>query len=334
MRKIGSLKNSTGLGLAALAGFFAGVGIGTYTTKSNMDRQLATLNEEAHLGQRRLINPLLECPDHPRGQTPNEIALQDLVNDVIARFKKGAPQSSVSVYYRDLNNGPTVTVNPMEPYIGASLMKTPIAISYFLRAEMEKNILDRMLTFDPSADVPKDIQQTINPPDSLVPGRKYRIEDLIIRMLEQSDNEASSMLLNYDPNLSVEAVLKDMGVPTIIKDGEAWVTVRDYASIFRILYNATYLSRAGSNRMLEILARADFDGGLRGGLPPDLIVAQKFGERSLGDIRQMHDCGIVYLPKRPYLLCIMTRGPYGLRDLDKVVQGISRAVFEHVKSAN
>lgn len=334
MRKIASLKTSRWLLTFIPVAFVLGLTVGSHVTKFNIDKDLAGLNEEAHLGQRRLINPLLECPDHPHGPTPKEIALQGLVDNQIAEFKKHAPKSMVSVYYRDLNNGPTVTVNPQEPYIGASLMKTPVAIWYYLKAESDRGLLDREIRFDPGKDVSQDIQQTINPPPALVPGKGYRISELIERMLEFSDNDSSAMLLNYDPQLSIERVLKDMGVPTVVHDSEAWVTVRDYASIFRILYNSTYLSRGASNHILELLAKADFKGGLRDGLPPDVLISQKFGERTLGDSRQMHDCGIVYFPQRPYLLCVMTKGPYDLRTLDTVVQSISRTVFEYVKSGN
>ena len=41
---------------------------------------------------------------------------------------------------------------------------------------------------------------------------------------------------------------------------------------------------------------------------------------------QLHDCGIVYLPGRPYFLCVITEG----RDADtlaEVIREISRDVF-------
>jgi len=43
---------------------------------------------------------------------------------------------------------------------------------------------------------------------------------------------------------------------------------------------------------------------------------------------QLHDCGIVYYPQRPYVICVMTKG----RDLDvlkNVIKGISEIVYEH-----
>jgi hypothetical protein len=63
-------------------------------------------------------------------------------------------------------------------------------------------------------------------------------------------------------------------------------------------------------------------------LPKSLAVAHKFGERELPNgIKQLHDCGIVYLPKHPYLLCIMTRGTDYDR-LSTVISTISKKIYE------
>jgi hypothetical protein len=59
--------------------------------------------------------------------------------------------------------------------------------------------------------------------------------------------------------------------------------------------------------------------------------SHKFGERKFLDSgeTQFHDCGIVYLPKKPYLLCIMTRGT-DLNKATKVIKNISQAVYKNL----
>ena len=62
-------------------------------------------------------------------------------------------------------------------------------------------------------------------------------------------------------------------------------------------------------------------------------VAHKFGVRNLDaeTLKQFHDCGIVYYPDHPYLICIMTRA----KDLDDGIQflrEVSRRVYEEVDS--
>ena len=73
-------------------------------------------------------------------------------------------------------------------------------------------------------------------------------------------------------------------------------------------------------------------------MPSDIQIAHKFGERGIARVgkpeqKQLHDCGIVYYPKRPYLLCVMTRG----EDFDKqarIIQDISKIVYTKVHQFN
>lgn len=43
--------------------------------------------------------------------------------------------------------------------------------------------------------------------------------------------------------------------------------------------------------------------------------------------KELHDCGIIYYPERPYLLCVMTEGN-DLNELAGVIQNISKTVYE------
>jgi hypothetical protein len=46
--------------------------------------------------------------------------------------------------------------------------------------------------------------------------------------------------------------------------------------------------------------------------------------------RQLQDCGIVYFPGRPYLLCVMAKGAK-LGELEKFIKAVSRLVYNSVK---
>lgn len=67
-------------------------------------------------------------------------------------------------------------------------------------------------------------------------------------------------------------------------------------------------------------------------------MAHKFGERGYNDpetgkyIRQLHDCGIVYYKKYPYLACIVTKGD----DFDenaKIIANTSKIIFEEISKS-
>ena len=107
-----------------------------------------------------------------------------------------------------------------------------------------------------------------------------------------------------------------------------------------MLYNGTYLTKEMSEKALELLSKVDFTGGIRSGLPSDMVVAQKFGERDIsttsgvaraGDIKELHDCGIVYFPDHPYLLCVMTSGN-NFDKLSSVLKDVSNVVYQSMSS--
>jgi hypothetical protein len=83
------------------------------------------------------------------------------------------------------------------------------------------------------------------------------------------------------------------------------------------------------------MSEKNFEYGIRSAIPTTITVADKFGERILQEgerqTNELHDCGIVYYPGRPYLLCVMTRGanlsvlPAVLKDISTVVYGAVEA---------
>ena len=83
----------------------------------------------------------------------------------------------------------------------------------------------------------------------------------------------------------------------------------------------------------------DFPQGLQAGIPASVEVAQKFGERQVflhdGTLsyRELHDCGIVYAPDNPYILCVMTRG-HDFASLSSTIRDISKVVYDYVAAQN
>jgi beta-lactamase class A len=124
---------------------------------------------------------------------------------------------------------------------------------------------------------------------------------------------------------------KLLGVdPAVISDPTAALSARKYSVFFRILFNSSFLSRANSEYALSLLTESTFREGLRAGVPSEIPLAHKFGERKIGnDLQQFHDCGVVYYPRHPYLLCIMTRGN-NIPNLKKAIADTSRFVYEEI----
>ena len=281
------------------------------------------------------LNPELRFADSPvLDKTAYENFRKNLEQTIEQKKAEGRIENA-AVFFRDLSRGPTFGINPNEGFIPASLLKVPLAITYFRLAEENGIPLDRKLV---DTDFTLDLTQKFPPPETIRGGEEHTIKDLLYRLLAYSDNGAWEVLYNYllqispDRNLLLET-FKDLGIIDAAskKVNEEALSVKSYASIFRLLYNASYLSKESSDKVLNYLSKSIFNVGLRKGVPDNVPIAHKFGERFIGEDNQLHDCGIVYYPKNPYLLCVMTRGK-NLAALTETIATISKAIYEEVDS--
>jgi beta-lactamase class A len=149
-------------------------------------------------------------------------------------------------------------------------------------------------------------------------------------MIAYSDNNATFLLLK---NINLEMYNKtytDIGLPKpSFKFEEFTLTAKQYSLFLKELYNASYLSIPASEYAVNLLTQCDFKEGLVKKLPPNTIVAHKFGENGYGSIYELHESGIVYIGDNAYLITIMTKGTDS-KYLCNVVADISYAVFSKI----
>jgi beta-lactamase class A len=284
-----------------------------------------------------LLNQHLECAKPPIRKVEYTVFKKELSEQIELMQKAGDVQFA-SVYFRDLNDGPTFGINEKEAFIPASLLKVPVMLTYFKQAEEDPALLNKTLAYSSTSQA-LTYAQTILPEQMIELDKPYTIDELIFRMIAFSDNRAYGLLIDYLKILSPNANLlsetyTELGMINPEDDLErATLSTKTYASMFRLLYNASYLSNTFSQKALEYLASAAFAGGLRAGVPEEIPIAHKFGEHRLGgeDVAQLHDCGIVYYPENPYLLCIMTRGE-NFEKLSGAIATLSRTIYDEVTS--
>lgn len=255
----------------------------------------------------KFTNPILDCDiDQNVGKVRFNLSIQkirELVNKKIINNEI----NYAAVYYRDLNNGPWYGINENELFRPASLIKIPVMIAFFKEIEADPSLANKKILFKEK--IEDGLIQNYAPEQQLTVGQEYTIMDLIYRMIVYSDNQSFSLLLqNIDQSL-IFKVLNDLKVEYLkSNDQTIYVSVKSYATLFRVLYNSSYLNRSSSEEALKILNKATFKKGILQGVPATVNVAHKFGEGEFSGQLQLHDCGIVYYPKSPYILCIMTRG--------------------------
>lgn len=291
------------------------------------------------------INPLVECDTYDPKILSNLSQIESDVKSFVEESKKDGDIDSVAVLFRNLNQGGWFSINDEEMFSPASLSKLPVVIAYLKESEVDPSILKKKLKYEPEfAEFLEKGEQTYAPSKTIEPEKEYTVEELIQYSLEYSDNRSSEVLfLNID-NEKIIQVMKDLDIYSSFKSPYDLLTVKDYSVLLRILYNATYLSRENSEWLLSTLAKADFDVGISAAIPEEIPVANKFGEKGyiifdpdpnhIGNesYLQLHDCGIIYEPNTPYILCIMTKGHF-FSELEKVLSGISEIVYQGISES-
>ena len=307
-----------------------------FADKPNNPSKVAKVQPaDVRAGESKYTNPLLEC-DQGQAAFTELAPFKDKVTSTISDLEQNSSVSNISVYFRDMNNGPWFDINGDASFSPASLLKVPLAMAYYKVNEKTPGILQKTITYKGPDITWPDVQQTILPKESVTVGQTYTMEELIHRMLSYSDNIAYYLLFTNINTQDLVSVYNDFSIK-INGPGtqdDSIVTVKKYSGFFRMLFNASYLDQTDSEKILSFLAETDFQDGLVAGVPSQIAVAHKFGERELkSQLDQLHDCGIVYYPKHPYLLCVMTKGENTQNEANAIKQ-ISTVVYSQVDSQN
>lgn len=284
------------------------------------------------------INPLLECEIQSEVDQEKYIPFEKkLIKDIQDNIMKKNWDINISIYFRNLQNGPWFGINEKEDFSPASLLKLPLLMAYLKWAEEDKTILEQKIELDSTPEW--NLDQNYVPKDPVKIWKAYSIKELLYHLIIYSDNTASIMLSSFIPEELFFKVYTELGVPLPKSNdnpNEEFISVKDYASFFRILYNASYLNREYSETALKLLSESIYKNWIGKNIPWDIVIAHKFWERKSiwnkwESIYQLHDCGIIYYPKYPYLICIMTKwttSDFG--KLEKIIQDISSRIFQEV----
>lgn len=280
-----------------------------------------------------LTSPLLTCIN------PNVVDMRELKtfkNDINQYIKKAQQKTNdlyISFYFRDLNNGITLGVNEKELFSPASLMKVPVMIAVLKAAEQKSDLLSIRLQYVKSNFKDVDEESGFEKVDQ----QYYTVDEYLKHMIVYSDNASTLLLAKF---IGIENVLRteeDLNL-NHAKDANSntnFVSVLRYAAVFRVLYNASYLNKAMSEKALQLLTQANYKGGIRAAIPAQFAVAHKYGERDVFDKKgkrntlQLHHFGIVYYTGKPYILGVMTRGSTR-EHKEQIIKDLSEIAFKAV----
>ena len=299
----------------------------------------SSLSHALRLGGYQFVDPLLVCnfSNPPLSQQDN--TLDNAIKSVIDAHTKAGDINKASVYFSDFTTGRWADVYPDGKYYPSSLGKIPIMMAYYQLAESSPGELARRIMY-PTGGADLNQMQDITPAQAIVPGNSYTVEQLIEYMIKYSDNNATQLLYTNSNQELLNSVYADLNIP-VDEDPNLlnldFITPHQISTLFRVLYNATYLSRDDSEQALKLMSMSSFTQGIVAGVASSTVVSHKLGlvgiaPNNVLTEHELHDCGIVY-GKDPYLLCVMTRGSGSLSTLERIIAEISAIAYKSVGSA-
>lgn len=257
---------------------------------------------------------------------PDQEAVIDttmLREKVLAAFAK-QPAGTFAVAFRAIGDDEIFMFNEHQLFHAASTMKTPVLAEVFKQAEKGKfsisdsvkvynefkSIYDKSLyTLKPANDSEQDLYSRI--------GAKVTMEDILYRMITQSSNLATNIMIDLVGAKNVMKTMRSIGANEIkvlrgVEDSKAFehdmnnmVTAYDLMLLFDQIARGKMVNKKASDAMVAILSKQHFRGIIPAGLPSDVKVANKTGSIS----KVNHDSGIVYLPDgRKYVLILLSKG--------------------------
>lgn len=257
-----------------------------------------------------------------------EYDYSDLEQEIDGILGADAKNYSVYVYYPDASTPPLL----MRPQV----RRTASMIKVFIMAYAMERIKDGKLSFDD--------EMTITARDKVggagtilgrPNGSKIKIKELIERMITESDNTATNMLIeklgmnNINDYLKREgynetALRRKMMDRTLrFEEKQNVSSPKDLGTLFYKIYSGTCVNEEYDDIMLEILLGQTDKVCLPQALP-GTRVAHKTGE--LNDLYD--DGGIVFTGDVDFIIVVMDEG-VGVGYARDYQQDIARAVYRH-----
>jgi beta-lactamase class A len=237
----------------------------------------------------------------------------------------------LGVAIEDLTTGQTFFLHPDETLPQASSIKIAVLAELYRQSQMQAGAkLADLYTVQASDLVPdSDIMLGLTPGVTRVTNR-----DLATMMVAVSDNAATNVLIDRVGMENVNRLMDSLGLShtrlrrkmmdlKAASEGRENVsTPREMMTLLESMYRGKVLNKAMTDDFFKMLSTHK-DSFIPRDLPPDLQIVNKPGE--LEGVR--NDSGIVFVPNRPYVICVMTTYLKNERSGEEAISRISAAAY-------
>lgn len=236
---------------------------------------------------------------------------------------------NVGVYFEYLPSGTSIGANEKEEFQLVSLSKIPLVMSIYKKIERGKLSEDKILV------IKKDhLNKEFGNLWKKGEGTNLSVKELIKLTLIESDNTAYNALASELTERELGEVYEGLDIELNLQGEILLVSPKSYSSIFRSLYLSSFLSEENSNLILDILTQTPFSDKIDAGVPDNVKVAHKIGVFEIKERPENAyiDCGIVYVPDRPYILCIFVNDSN--EQAQKHMSEISEMIYDYIRIVN
>jgi beta-lactamase class A len=278
--------------------------------KTISDTDYLTLREQyPFLSQRVLI------PEYNNEFINNFLPLREQLHTMTDPYK-----DEFAYYFEYIPTGTSVGLHNDSKFTAASLLKVPVVMAYFRMKEKLGIKEDKTVTLKQA-----DLDSKYGELYKKGVGYPINLGDAVKLTLQQSDNTASLVLAHNTPEEHFTYVYEGLDIEPALVGDEPIITAEQYVSILKALYFSSILNKENSQYILDLLTITEFSEMLPAGVPDNIPVAHKVG---LIDEQIYNDCGIVYIPQRPYALCMISKSD---RETARArMQAVSQAVYTYI----
>lgn len=230
----------------------------------------------------------------------------------------------------DLTDGHKYLLHANDVYPQASSIKICVLAELYRQAQQGKLKLTDLYTVNAA-----DLVQDSDIMGGLTPGvTQITLRDLATMMVAVSDNSATNVLIDRVGMDNVNAFLKAQGLrdtrlrrkmmdlKAAAEGRENVSTPNEMLNLLQALYRDEILNQEMTADFFKVLSTHK-DSWIPRHLPDDLRIADKPG--ALEGVR--NDSGVIFVDKRPYVLCVMTTYLHRERDGEEAISNISLAAW-------
>ncbi len=269
---------------------------------------------------------------------------EELKLNIITELAK--QQGISAVAFKDLSTGNEILFNEHESFHAASTMKTPVMIEVFKQEHEGKfSLFDSIIIKNEFKSIADGSAFSLDSADDSEfelykhIGEKETIYDLVYKMIIQSSNLATNLVIELADAKKVTETMHNLGAKDIqvlrgVEDNKAFekglintTTAYDLMVIFEKIAKGETVSREASDTMIKILLDQKFNDIIPAYLPKEIKVAHKTG--FITGVH--HDSGIIFLPDgRKYVLILLSKNVENESAAVKSMALVSQMIYKYL----